>query len=624
MLVADSHQRRGVGTLLLEHLAAVARQAGIRSFVADTLADNGLMQQVFTDAGFQVERRSDLDVTHVRMSLRRRRRRSTPWTCGSAAPTWRACGTCWPRSRSSSSGRATGRARSAAPSCGTSSPATTGGILRAVNPHRRWVQRLRAYPSVLSLPEPVDLAIVAVPGPAVEQVIRDCGERGIPAAVILSAGFGETDTETGTAAPTGSGSCCAPPARPASGWSDPTASALPCGPPTCGSTPRSGRPRRRPARSGIASQSGALGIGLLAEAAHRHIGVSGLRLARQQARRERQRPAALLGGRPGDQGHRAVPGVVRQPGEVPPARPPHRPQQADRRAQGRPHRRRRPRRRLAHGRGRDPGRGGHDAAAAGRGDPGPQHRGTARRRATAVRTTCPGRQPPRHHRQRRRTRHPRRRRDRRRRPRRPRASPATQDALRAAAPGLASARNPIDLGAAADADAYEKTIRALLASGEVDARRRHPRRHLGQRPALGRRGDPPGRPRRRRRHDRGRRAHRHRRRRRAHRPDRHGPPAAAVRLPRGRGPGDRTRRRLRGVASPPGRVRAATVRYGHRRPPGPSRCGRSPHTRTAGGSTPRTPPTCSPASASRTAGPSMPAPPTKRSTRPSGSACPWC
>ena len=69
MLVADSHQRRGVGTLLLEHLAAVARQAGIRSFVADTLADNGLMQRVFTDAGFQVERRSDLDVTHVRMSL---------------------------------------------------------------------------------------------------------------------------------------------------------------------------------------------------------------------------------------------------------------------------------------------------------------------------------------------------------------------------------------------------------------------------------------------------------------------------------------------------------------------------------------------------------------------------
>jgi GNAT superfamily N-acetyltransferase len=37
----DAHQRRGVGTLLLEHLAAMARHAGIRSFVAETLADTG-------------------------------------------------------------------------------------------------------------------------------------------------------------------------------------------------------------------------------------------------------------------------------------------------------------------------------------------------------------------------------------------------------------------------------------------------------------------------------------------------------------------------------------------------------------------------------------------------------
>jgi GNAT superfamily N-acetyltransferase len=69
LLVDDAHQGRGVGTLLLEHLAAVARHAGIRSFIAETLVDNGLMQKVFTDAGFQVERRTDLDVTHVRMSL---------------------------------------------------------------------------------------------------------------------------------------------------------------------------------------------------------------------------------------------------------------------------------------------------------------------------------------------------------------------------------------------------------------------------------------------------------------------------------------------------------------------------------------------------------------------------
>jgi acyl-CoA synthetase (NDP forming) len=51
----------------------------------------------------------------------------------------------------------------------------------------------------------------------------------------------------------------------------------------------------------------------------------------------------------------------------------------------------------------------------------------------------------------------------------PELSAATQDALRAAAPGLASARNPIDLGAAAGPDAYDRAMRVLLASGEVDA-----------------------------------------------------------------------------------------------------------------------------------------------------------
>ena len=190
MLVADSHQRRGVGTLLLEHLAAVARRAGMRSFVADTLADNGLMQQVFTDAGFRVERHSDVDVTHVRMSL-------TPTPQAQDAVDLRE------RRADVASLRHVLAPRSIVVVGASDRPGSVGGAvlrniiaghyrgdLKAVNPNRRWVQRLRAYPSVLSLPEPVDLAVVAVPGPAVEQVIRDCGARGIPAAVILSAGFG--------------------------------------------------------------------------------------------------------------------------------------------------------------------------------------------------------------------------------------------------------------------------------------------------------------------------------------------------------------------------------------------------------------------------------------------------
>ena len=55
-VVADDHQHHGIGTMLLEHLADVARQHGIRTFVASTMADNHDMLHVFADSGFPVTR----------------------------------------------------------------------------------------------------------------------------------------------------------------------------------------------------------------------------------------------------------------------------------------------------------------------------------------------------------------------------------------------------------------------------------------------------------------------------------------------------------------------------------------------------------------------------------------
>ena len=53
-LVDDAHQGRGVGMLMLEHLAAVATAQGIVAFVAETLPANARMLHVFSDAGFPV------------------------------------------------------------------------------------------------------------------------------------------------------------------------------------------------------------------------------------------------------------------------------------------------------------------------------------------------------------------------------------------------------------------------------------------------------------------------------------------------------------------------------------------------------------------------------------------
>lgn len=65
------------------------------------------------------------------------------------------------------------------------------GELHAVNPKYRSVQGMPCVASVTDLPGPIDLAIVAVPAPAVSATLEECGRRGCRFAVIFSAGFAE-------------------------------------------------------------------------------------------------------------------------------------------------------------------------------------------------------------------------------------------------------------------------------------------------------------------------------------------------------------------------------------------------------------------------------------------------
>ncbi len=68
---------------------------------------------------------------------------------------------------------------------------TFGGTVFPVNPKRHSVLGIRAYPTVSSIPEPVDLAIVVVPAPGVPDVITECVEAKVKGAIIISAGFKE-------------------------------------------------------------------------------------------------------------------------------------------------------------------------------------------------------------------------------------------------------------------------------------------------------------------------------------------------------------------------------------------------------------------------------------------------
>jgi acetyltransferase len=66
-----------------------------------------------------------------------------------------------------------------------------GGMVFPVNPKRRSILGVRTYPSVRDIPEEVDLAVIATPAASVPEVIRECVEKHVRGAIILSAGFRE-------------------------------------------------------------------------------------------------------------------------------------------------------------------------------------------------------------------------------------------------------------------------------------------------------------------------------------------------------------------------------------------------------------------------------------------------
>lgn len=69
------------------------------------------------------------------------------------------------------------------------------GRLFPINPKIQEILGLRAYPSIETVPEPVDLAVVVVPSPVVAEILKQCGRKKVKAAVIISGGFREVGKE---------------------------------------------------------------------------------------------------------------------------------------------------------------------------------------------------------------------------------------------------------------------------------------------------------------------------------------------------------------------------------------------------------------------------------------------
>jgi acetyl coenzyme A synthetase (ADP forming)-like protein len=192
-VVEDQHQLRGIGSILLEHLAAIARSNGIHRFHATTMGGNAKMLSVFAGTGYTLHRSLDqglwdidfgLDEAVIAAVFDRELKAEAASVARVLAP---------------GSVAVVGASRE---------PGSIGnivfrniiggaftGTVFPVNPGAKSVAGVKAFPNLAAIPDPVDLVVVVVPAAHVLSVIEDAGDVGAKAIVVITAGFAETGSE---------------------------------------------------------------------------------------------------------------------------------------------------------------------------------------------------------------------------------------------------------------------------------------------------------------------------------------------------------------------------------------------------------------------------------------------
>ena len=193
--ISDHFQGRGIGSVMLEHLAAIAEEDGITRFVAEVLPQNRKMLAVFSEAGYVVSRRFEDGVVSVSFDIAE--------TAASIAV------------RTAREHRAEAKSmstiltpRSIAVVGASTNPDAVGhlvlrnivgvgftGSVVAVNAKAPEILGVPSYPRVLDVPGEIDLAIVAVPARNMLSVVDQCAEKGVKSLLVISSGFAEAGPE---------------------------------------------------------------------------------------------------------------------------------------------------------------------------------------------------------------------------------------------------------------------------------------------------------------------------------------------------------------------------------------------------------------------------------------------
>lgn len=193
--VRDDYQGRGIGSVLLEHLAAVARENGISMFYAEVLPDNRRMINTFAEAGYRPSQRMadgvvkmefDIEPTADNETVMRARERASEARSVASLMYPSKIAVIGASRRPGSIGQVVLR--------NLREGGFTGSVY-AVHPEAEEIEGVKAYPSVASTPGPIDLAIVTAGIDSVPGIVEDCAVAGVRAIEVIATGFSALDPE---------------------------------------------------------------------------------------------------------------------------------------------------------------------------------------------------------------------------------------------------------------------------------------------------------------------------------------------------------------------------------------------------------------------------------------------
>lgn len=190
--IADALQGRGAGTRMLEMLAGIARDHHITTFDAYVMVDNDRMMRVFTDSGFEVQRRLEGGIFHVVLSLAPTARYEDRAAARSQAAAMASMESFFEPKAVAVIGANRERGKIGSEILHNLVAGGFSGRLFVVHPSASSVDGVPAFPTVTAIPNEIDLAVVCVPSAKVSATVDQCIAKGVKALLVITAGFAET------------------------------------------------------------------------------------------------------------------------------------------------------------------------------------------------------------------------------------------------------------------------------------------------------------------------------------------------------------------------------------------------------------------------------------------------